>query len=83
MSIFEILMLLCFGAAWPVAIYKCWKAKSVEGRSIIFLFIVLIGYLSGIMHKAFFNFDSIIYLYIVNAIMVSVNIALYYKYRKL
>ena len=27
MSIFEVLMLLCFGAAWPFSIYKSYTLK--------------------------------------------------------
>ena len=83
MSIFEILMLLCFGAAWPINIYKSYKSKSVAGKSVIFLFVVLAGYIAGITHKLLFNADLVIYLYILNAIMVSIDIALYYRNSKL
>lgn len=83
MSIFEILMLLCFGAAWPINIYKSYKSKSVAGKSVIFLFVVLAGYIAGITHKLLFSFDLVIYLYILNAIMVSIDIALYYRNSKL
>jgi hypothetical protein len=82
MSIFEIVMLVCFGSAWPFSIYKSWKSRSVKGKSFVFLIIVLVGYLSGIFHKILFNFDNVIYLYITNFILVSIDTALFIRNRK-
>jgi hypothetical protein len=79
MSIFEIIMLICFGAAWPFSIYKSYKTKSVQGKSPIFLVVILVGYVSGILNKALFNYDRVIYLYILNLVMVSMDLALYIK----
>ena len=79
MSIFEIVMLLCFGAAWPFSIYKSWKSKSTSGKSIIFLIIVEVGYISGLIHKSLYNFDAVIYLYALNALMVLADIFLFYR----
>lgn len=81
MSIFEAIMLLCFGAAWPVSIYKSYKSKSNQGKSVFFLYIVFLGYLSGITHKLLFNYDYILYLYILNGLMVLTDIILYYRNR--
>jgi hypothetical protein len=81
MSFFEIGMLICFGAAWPFSIYKTIRYKRVDGKSAPFLIIVLLGYLSGIAHKALYSFDAVIYLYIVNAIMVIIDTSLYFAYR--
>ncbi len=83
MSIFEILMLLCFGAAWPVSIYKSIKSKKTGGKSIIFLFIVFTGYVSGILHKLLFSYDLVIVLYIINSIMVAIDIAIFFNNMKL
>ena len=79
MSIFEGLMLICFGAAWPVSIYKSWKSRSCSGKSVVFLYIVFFGYASGITHKLLYNRDWIIALYVVNALMVLIDIVLYYR----
>lgn len=79
MSIFEIIMLLCFGAAWPFSIYKSWKARRTAGKSIIFLFIVEVGYISGMIHKILHSFDGVFYLYLANFIMVFIDIVLYYR----
>ncbi len=81
MSIFEIIMLVCFGSAWPFSIYRSWKSKSVKGKSLVFLLIVLAGYLAGILHKIFFNYDNVIYLYITNFSLVTIDMALYLRNR--
>jgi len=83
MSPFEILMLILFGLSWPFSIYKSWKSKSTAGKSIIFLFVVLLGYCAGIIHKMLYSMDFVIYLYIINCIMVGVDIMLYYRNKKL
>ena len=79
MSFFEALMLICFGAAWPASIYRSYKSQTTAGKSLAFLIIVEIGYISGIIYKLSSSFDNIIWLYILNAIMVLADIALYWK----
>ncbi len=82
MSVFEIIMLLCFGAAWPASVYKSYVSRKNSGKSIIFLIVILIGYIAGIVHKITNSMDMVICLYILNALMVSVDIALYVRNRK-
>ncbi len=82
MSIFEIIMLVCFGAAWPASIYRSYKAKSNKGKSILFLLIVFTGYCAGILHKVFCSTDLVIILYILNLLMVSADIGLYIRNRR-
>ena len=82
MSVFEVIMLVCFGAAWPFSIYKSYRSKSNRGKSVVFLFIVFIGYIAGILHKILFNYDLVIILYVINAVMVSIDILLYFRNRK-
>ncbi len=81
MSVFEIIMLVCFGAAWPLSIYKSWKTRQVAGKSLPFLLVILAGYVSGILHKAIFRYDAVIFLYALNAAMVATDIALYLRNR--
>lgn len=81
MSIFEALMMICFGFAWPFSIVRSFKSKSTKGKSIIFLFVVVAGYIFGIIHKLLYSLDFVIYLYGLNAIMVSLDIALYFRNR--
>lgn len=83
MSIFEAIMLVCFGAAWPFSIYKSYVSRSVQGKSAFFLLIVLLGYVAGIMHKLLYQYDMVIYLYILNFIMVSADFLLYLRNSRL
>ena len=79
MSVFEGVMLVCFGAAWPLSIYKSYKSRQNSGKSILFLLVVLIGYFSGLVHKFFYSYDGVIYLYALNTIMVLTDIMVYFR----
>lgn len=80
-SPFEALMLLCFGLAWPFSIYKSWTTKQVGSKSLVFLLALLVGYISGIVHKLIYVRDSVIYLYALNGTMVAIDIVLYLRNR--
>jgi hypothetical protein len=78
MSFFEALMLICFGSAWPFSIYKSLKSRRLDGKSPLFLCIILVGYVSGIIHKIFYSFDRVIYLYVLNALLVALDLGIYF-----
>ncbi len=82
MSIFEITMLVCFGAAWPFSIYRSYRSRNNSGKSVTFLFVVLAGYFAGMLHKVLYNYDIVILLYGINFVMVSVDILLYFRNRR-
>ncbi|HAS73102.1 MAG TPA: hypothetical protein DCS67_03050 [Clostridiales bacterium UBA8960] len=82
MSIFEMIMLICFGAAWPFSIYKSYTSKSTSGKSIFFLIVIMIGYVSGIINKLFYNYNWVIYLYLLNLTMVFIDTMLYVRNSK-
>ncbi len=82
MSIFEIIMLVCFGAAWPFSIYRSYRSRNNSGKSVIFLFVILTGYVAGMLHKVFYYYDIVILLYGLNCAMVSVDILLYFRNRR-
>ena len=79
MSVFELIMIVAFGSAWPLSIYKSIKSKTTKGKSLFFLIIVFLGYLSGILHKILFNMDFVIIFYILNLLMVFIDIMLYFR----
>lgn len=83
MSIFEIIMLVCFGAAWPFSLYRSWRSRTNAGKSIFFLWVIFAGYIAGTLHKVFYNYDPVIYLYVVNGTMVAGDILLYFRNGKL
>jgi uncharacterized membrane protein len=80
MSVFEVMMLVCFGISWPISIAKALRTKRVEGKSPVFMAVICLGYLSGILHKLFFAFDWVIALYALNLVMVTTDLFLYYRY---
>ncbi|MCD8163294.1 MAG: hypothetical protein LUE09_07630 [Synergistaceae bacterium] len=47
-NLLETAMLLCFAAAWPASIYKSWVSRTRKGKSLVFMLIVLVGYMAGI-----------------------------------
>ena len=83
MSIFDMGMLLCFGAAWPLNIYKSLKSRTAAGRSILFQWAIIIGYICGIIHKILYSNNIVLYLYILNLLMVSFDTVLYFRNKKL
>jgi uncharacterized SAM-binding protein YcdF (DUF218 family) len=44
--------------------------------------LVLIGYICGIFHKLIYLYDLIILLYIFNAVMIALDLFLYYKFSR-
>jgi hypothetical protein len=86
-TIFEAVMILCWGISWPAAVRKTLKTRCVEGISITFLWLVFIGYVSGILFKVFDAeragfINPVIVLYLFNFFMVSAELVLYYRFRK-
>ena len=79
MSIFEMFMVICFGAAWPFSIFKSYRSRTNKGKSVLFLVVVLLGYLSGVIHKILYNYDAVTYLYLLNGVMVATDIVLYLR----
>ena len=79
MSIFEIGMLVCFGAAWPLSIVKSYRSRQNAGKSVWFLAVIFIGYICGFIHKITYSRDHVIWLYAVNGVMVMADILLYIR----
>ena len=47
-TVFESIMLVCFGISWPISVYKSATSKSTKGKSVLFTFAIIIGYMAGI-----------------------------------
>ena len=82
MKILEAIMLICFGMAWPFSIIKSFKSKSTNGKSIVFLIVLIIGYVAGIINKILYSNDIVLYLYILNLFMVSIDAILWFRNKK-
>ena len=83
MSVFEMMMLISFGSAWPFSIYKSLRSKSTKGKSVNFLLIVLVGYACGITHKILYSMDAVIWFYALNMLMVMADAVIYFRNRRM
>ena len=81
MSIWELLMLVCFAASWPAAIIKTWRAKNPAGKSILFAVLIIIGYIAGALQKVLNKPDAVFWLYVFNGLLVSTDLILVLWYR--
>jgi len=81
--IFEAGMLICFGASWPLDIYKSWKSRSTAGKSLMFMIVLSLGYVCGIINKVLYHHDIILTLYIINILMVLADICFYFRNKRI
>jgi len=83
-EIFEALMVICFGISWPVSIVKSWKSETAKGKSLVFLCFILIGYLCGMISKIIAGKITYVFVfYVLNFIMGSIDLCLYFRNNKL
>lgn len=78
-QILEVVMLVSFGASWPISIMKILKVKSVKGKSPVFTAVIMFGYAAGILAKVLDkSYDDLSFpFYCLNLIMSSVDMGLY------
>lgn len=86
-SLFEGFMLICFGASWPVAVWKTIRTKNVDSLSAVFLWLLFAGYVAGALSKLAAAWTGgpvspVIVLYLSNLLLVGVETVLYYRYRQ-
>lgn len=84
----EAVMVICFGLSWPASLVRSWRSHSTKGKSVLFLFMIAAGYASGIIWKflEYRNTGVIKYptfFYAVNLLMVLLDIALYFRNRRM
>ena len=90
-EIFEIIMILSFGASWPMNVMKSYKARTTKGKSLGFLVLIFFGYIAGIISKLlntaymadFSNKWYVLFFYVLNLCMVGVDLLLYARNYKL
>lgn len=80
-QILEFAMLFAFGFSWPFAIAKTWRSKRVDGKSPMFMAIVLVGYMCGIAaHLVEGTKLWLCLVYLVDMALVSTDLALYFHF---
>lgn len=90
-EILEIIMILSFGASWPMNVMKSYKVRTAKGKSVAFLCLIITGYIAGIASKftneaymaAFAQKWYVLVFYFINIILVSVDLCLYFRNRRL
>ena len=90
-EIFEILMIVSFGASWPMNVVKSYKARTANGKSLGFLCLIFFGYIAGITSKLInesymANIASkwyVLFFYVLNLLMVGIDLCLYARNKKI
>lgn len=77
-------MMVCFGISWPASIWKSYTSRTAKGRSGVFFFFIIVGYLSGIGAKVLTgHINYVLVFYVLNTLMILVDCMLYLRNRKL
>ena len=86
-EILEIVMIVFFGASWPLNVAKSYRARTAKGKSLPFLLLIFLGYIAGIAAKLLnptymSDFGTkwyVLVFYCVNLSMVGVDLLLYFR----
>lgn len=79
-SIFETIMLICFGLSWPINVIKAYKARTAAATSLPFILLIFTGYVAGIAAKIIAgNWNYVLAVYFINIAIVSLNIVVYFR----
>ena len=82
-EILEFAMLFAFGFSWPFAIARTYRAKRVDGKSPMFMAIVIVGYCCGIAaHIVEGTKLWLVAVYLADIALVSTDLALYFRYSR-
>ena len=90
-ELLEVVMIVSFGASWPMNVIKSYKARTAKGKSLAFLLLILFGYIAGITSKlineaymASINQKwYVLFFYVLNFLMVFCDLLLYFRNRRL
>lgn len=90
-ELLEIIMVVSFGASWPLNVMKSYKARTTKGKSLGFLCLIFFGYIAGIISKllneaymaSFADKWYVLFFYVLNLIMVGTDLILYARNARL
>ena len=78
-EILETIMLICFGASWPISVMKNIRSHTAKNMSLQFILLIIIGYVSGITAKIINGQTNyVLVVYLINLAFVSINLAVYF-----
>ena len=84
-EVFEIIMVISFGASWPFNVMKSYRARTTKGKSLLFLLLIFFGYIAGIVAKLTADTFKwyVLFFYVLNLIMVGTDLVLYARNKRL
>lgn len=88
-EILEALMVISFGFSWPMSILKAYKARTAKSTSLWFLCLIDFGYVCGMAWKIIGAtmlgkpLTYVFVFYVINFVMVTAGIAIYFRNRSL
>ena len=90
-EILEIIMIVSFGASWPLNVVKSYKARTAKGKSLGFLLLIFGGCIAGIASKfvneaymqSFSEKWYVLFFYFLNITMVGLDLILYFRNKRL
>ena len=90
-EILEVIMIVSFGASWPLNVLKSYRARTTKGKSLAFLLLIFFGYIAGITSKLVSESYMaqigqkwyVLFFYVLNFIMVGADLLMYVRNRKL
>ena len=83
-ELLHIIMIVSFGASWPLNVMKSYKARTTKGKSLGFLCLIFFGYIAGISSQIMNRGHwYVLFFYVLNLIMVGADLVIYYRNYKL
>lgn len=87
----EIIMIVSFGASWPLNVIKSYKARTTKGKSLAFLLLIFFDYIAGIASKlvneaymaSFAQKWYVLFFYCLNFVMVGADLLMYARNKRL
>ena len=87
----EVIMIVSFGASWPLNLLKSYRARTTKGKSLGFLLLIFFGYIAGIVSKLVNDAYMaqigqkwyVLFFYVLNFIMVGADLLMYIRNRRL
>ena len=89
-EIMEVVMIVSFGASWPLNVMKSYKARTTKGKSLGFLLLIFFGYIAGIISKLINDAYManiaqkwyVLFFYVLNLLMVGADLLLYARNKR-
>ena len=79
-SVFETIMLVCFGLSWPINVMKAYRARTASATSLPFILLIFTGYIAGITAKIVSGqINYVFVVYLLNLAIVFLNIVVYFR----